>query len=317
MPKEPFLKEFKLRKISELCGSVSQGISSSHSDNSESDLNSKGSSSSGLSANHDTLIPTANIKSELADVPADPPVHQVPDFIFENTASVLSDPDYNCTDPEETYTKTNQDLGPETKAEESNGNQELSEEDKKTLYQCVKDRVNKFIWPNWLCVTDSYGIHILLLSRKLEKAVQRRLTFFADGTISLSVHCKPINQEQFLKKIPKPKPLAQTNIDYFVDRIFQAALEIRKLEICIGITDEQYKFVWKCFPQEEVDKNVFQETRYADTIRSKDCEMLVDGRKLRCYKCSVFVNRIRNKATAFGHVIVTPRGKISKYGRDH
>ena len=108
---------------------------------------------------------------------------------------------------------------------------DLTDEELIALFLKVRDKVNAFLRPNWVCLVDSYGIHLLLISSTLEKSVQRRLTFFASGKIGLSVHCTPLNSETYLTNLMKPKSLSSETVSYYVDRIVQVIEEVRKFEI--------------------------------------------------------------------------------------
>ncbi|KAE8740774.1 hypothetical protein FOCC_FOCC013698 [Frankliniella occidentalis] len=153
------------------------------------------------------------------------------------------------------------------------------------LLQC-RDKLNIFSRPNWISIVADNGIHILMLSRKMEKCVQRRIYFSTSGEIQFSVHCKPVDISKLLLAIRAQKPPSKENVNYFVDRIVDAIEYIRPLEICTGVSCEEFKPVWKEFDRGYIDRNPYQENRYSETVRSENCELLISPRNWRCKNCA-------------------------------
>jgi len=63
---------------------------------------------------------------------------------------------------------------------------------------CVK--IQAFLPDSWMCRIHEGGIDVMLLSRKGEAAIQRRLHFTTRGKVTLSVHCQPVNISDCFKK---------------------------------------------------------------------------------------------------------------------
>ncbi|XP_052130160.1 uncharacterized protein LOC127751122 [Frankliniella occidentalis] len=171
-----------------------------------------------------------------------------------------------------------------------------SDDQKKMLLLQVQGKISLFVRSNWTSVVDVDGIHILMLSKKFEKSVQRRLYFSSAGDFQLSVHCKPINDKNLFSSIRPKKALTEENLDYFVDRIADAVNCICNLEICTGVSCEEFKLVWHDFSGGVIDKNPYQENRYSETCRSHECELLVTLRSWRCKSCTAIYKPLQRKA---------------------
>ena len=159
----------------------------------------------------------------------------------------------------------------------------------------IHSKVSLFLPDNWIAVADGNGVNIMLLSRKEEKAIQRRFRYSANGDLSLSVHGKPYDIAAFLDGKHQPGSLTADKINSIVDFIVTITNEIRALEICSGADYLEYKEAWNDFPDSYVDHNFFQECRYVNTLRVNKCQLLVEPRRWRCTECNKAGDRLRKK----------------------
>ncbi|KAK3933207.1 [Pyruvate dehydrogenase [acetyl-transferring]]-phosphatase 2, mitochondrial [Frankliniella fusca] len=172
-------------------------------------------------------------------------------------------------------------------------------QDMSLILQDASSKISMFLYQSWMCHVSDGGIHVMLLSKKFEKAVQRRLFFSPDGNVQLSVHCQPVPVTDYIKNATPAVSLDRETIGYFVDRCVEVINNARKEEICSGLSDEEYKDVWHCISDTVIDKNPYQENRYSETLRSSKCSRLISIRKWRCGECEKMRRNVQRRAAAF------------------
>jgi len=145
----------------------------------------------------------------------------------------------------------------------------------------------------------------MLLSRKEELAIQRRLFFSPDGKVALSVHCKQVDLQDFVKTV-NSAPLTSATLNVFVERCVRIVNELRQYEICAGLDVEDYKHVWSAMTTAKVDDNPYQESRYSETLRSLKCKRLVQVRRWRCVNCESLRKLAQSKAELFSQATPDP-----------
>ncbi|KAK3918324.1 Transposable element P transposase [Frankliniella fusca] len=153
----------------------------------------------------------------------------------------------------------------------------LSRSEQMSLLSEVNKKARLFLPNNWLSLETDVGINMLMLSRKEEKAIQRRVHYCIDGRISLSVHGKSVDIEPFLDGLCRPGYLHDGNVNSTVDFIVSVVNTVRSLEICSGADH-------KC--------------RYYETLRVNTCKFLVKPSAWRCKECNKTCDRLRKKMPA-------------------
>ncbi|KAE8738238.1 hypothetical protein FOCC_FOCC016284 [Frankliniella occidentalis] len=172
-------------------------------------------------------------------------------------------------------------------------------QDMSLLLQDASIKISMFLYQSWICHVSDGGIHVMLLSKKFEKAVQRRLFFLPDGSVQLSVHCEPLPVEEYLREAPQAVSLAKETVGEFVDRCVDIINKVRNEEMCAGLSDEEYKDVWQGIAGAVIDKNPYQENRYTETLRSSKCPKLISIRKWRCGECEKLRRNVHRRQEAF------------------
>ena len=107
------------------------------------------------------------------------------------------------------------------------------------------------------------GISVLLLSRDVEMTTQRRASVLFFGNVTMSAHCKKMN-ENILRSIPcllRTGPLLGSDVDVFVNHVISAVNETRKWELCVSSNNKKYEFLWKGNRLGTVDTNPYSESR--------------------------------------------------------
>ena len=133
----------------------------------------------------------------------------------------------------------------------------------------------------------------MLLSRRHEKSIQRRIFFSSNGQVELSVHCVPIPLSAYLTTWTSVNLFSRTCLDDFVQMMMVVVHAISQLEICTGVCHEKYKHLWPSSSNGEVDKNPYQEVRYSLTFRSTHCKRLIPPRKRVCSSCDRLHDALR------------------------
>lgn len=160
--------------------------------------------------------------------------------------------------------------------------------------------------PNWICLTEGDGIHVMQLSRNFEKCVQRRLFFSRRGDVHLSVHCVPLPISNFVPCLKMVKLEDQRNLSEFVIAMEAIVNVVRELEICTGVCHDKYKALWETSNRGEVDKNPYQEARYSVALRSIHCLRLVRPRQRMCLSCNKLNDSLRVKARGIAKKLGNP-----------
>ncbi|KAK3931225.1 LOW QUALITY PROTEIN: Transposable element P transposase [Frankliniella fusca] len=171
----------------------------------------------------------------------------------------------------------------------------LTEEEATDLIMELKTKVDLFLPCNWICVAEKRTVHLVLLSRNIEKSIQRRIGYRSDGELTVSVHGKAVDSDRFLKNLAKPGALCRNTVDSWVDFLVSLLNEVRGLEICSGIDFEDCVEAWDGFPNSYIDKNFFKESRYINTLRMNNCKLLVEPKCWRCVECSRAAPRVKRK----------------------
>ena len=168
--------------------------------------------------------------------------------------------------------------------------------DELMLLEEANKKLQLFLHRYWFAFLEDGGIHIVLHSRKFEKAIQRHLFFDAKGGVQLSVHCQPLDITDFVKDRNVAVPLTSDNIGNFVDNMVAIINTIREYEICAGVNHEEYKCAWSMYPQGKIDENAYKECRYESTIRSRQCKLLISSRRWRCNACGAMLEPLKRRA---------------------
>lgn len=168
--------------------------------------------------------------------------------------------------------------------------------DYQPLLKQVKIKLESFLKPNWVSLVQENELHVLRLSRTADKVTQRQLTFRCDGSVQMKVHCREFPITKHMPNALPPKCLQANRITYFVNRIVQLIDFSSEFEICCGVPQEEYKHVWSAIDYAAVDSNPYKETRYTETFRALQCELLVYPiRKYRCYHCFDLLQVLQRK----------------------
>ena len=141
---------------------------------------------------------------------------------------------------------------------------------------------------NWICLQEENGFNFLMLSRNEERITQRRLFVTVSGNVQIFVHCKPLQLStgnNIINKVENKVGLSVNTIKKYVDRCVSMVNEIRKYEICAGSDFDEYEYLWEIDGNGSVDRNPYNECRYAKTYRSHKCELLLNPKKWRCKNC--------------------------------
>lgn len=141
------------------------------------------------------------------------------------------------------------------------------------------------------------GIHVLMVGRREDKAVQRQIIMSPSGAIRVQVHGKEYPALVLLKGVQNQVSLSDDTIGQYVDRIVQIVANLRVLEICAGADHKQeLKEAWSECAQGSVQNDSFKECRYEETFRSNKCSLLVDSIHWRCKECTKVAQILKRKA---------------------
>lgn len=144
-------------------------------------------------------------------------------------------------------------------------------------------------------IVDRKAIHVLMIGRKEAKAVQRQVTVSLSGDIHLQVHGLDYPAHSVLSGVRSQQPLTEDTCGYFVDRVVEVVSNLRLLEICAGMDQQEFKEAWSVTPQGVIESDTFKECRYTETFRSKKCTLLVQSCHWRCKECSKLHPILRRK----------------------
>ncbi|KAK3916887.1 Ribosome maturation factor RimP [Frankliniella fusca] len=164
------------------------------------------------------------------------------------------------------------------------------------LLKTAKDKLELFLSSHHLSMVAGDALNIMYLSRTEDKVTQRQLIAKADGSLKLKVHCKTVPLDNFVKDIPPPKQLINSTVPYFVDRIVHTLNVVKSFEVCVGVSNDEYKDVWSECKSGIIDRNPYKESRYQETFRSVHCERLVPLKNRRCEQCGQLVKVLKRKA---------------------
>ncbi|KAK3909139.1 DNA transposase [Frankliniella fusca] len=139
--------------------------------------------------------------------------------------------------------------------------------------------------PRWIVSKAQDGFHISLYSA--EKVLQRSIFVAFSGDVQFIIHGHKLQSDHpNLKHLMKVVQFSKDNVKEFVSDILNIVKEVRLLEICAGAYKLKFKHLWKSSLETCVlDNNTFQEARYNETIRSKNCQYLVPQRRKCCVAC--------------------------------
>ncbi|KAK3919927.1 Aspartyl/glutamyl-tRNA(Asn/Gln) amidotransferase subunit B [Frankliniella fusca] len=144
----------------------------------------------------------------------------------------------------------------------------LSEVDTQRLLLEVRSKLFLMLPDMFFPLVGNGGIHVLLLGRREEKAVQRQVIMSPSGV-----------QNQL--------SLQDDTIGGYADRIVQIVANLRALKICAGADDKQeLREAWSEYVQGSIQNDSFKECRYKETFRSNKCSLLVDPIHWRCKECT-------------------------------
>lgn len=162
----------------------------------------------------------------------------------------------------------------------------------------MKQKLDFFLYSNWVSVLERDGISVLLVARDRPRVSQRSIFFHYGGAVQMSVHCYDLDSEPYVKDAPLPFPLSGETINEFVDRAVYVVGQVRLMEICAGVDNEKYECVWDYCTFGHIDRNPYRESRYTDTFRSSQCKRLVSTRTWRCAECTKLLRPLRRKLTS-------------------
>lgn len=158
-------------------------------------------------------------------------------------------------------------------------------------------RISQYLPDFWFAVTEEKHLSVLLLSRDVEKTTQRRVSFFDDGSVDVSVHrsklCNEVLEEIFSKV--RLMPWSSMSINDFVSNVVRVVNEVRKYEVCVGCDKTVYQCFWNSGVNGRVDLNPYGESRYSQTFRSNDCQLLISPSKFRCKSCYKLCQLLRRR----------------------
>ncbi|KAK3909685.1 Transposable element P transposase [Frankliniella fusca] len=254
-------------------------------------------STSSLLSPSSTLVCTSGDESVLSQTISSTSETQRSGHIIPSDQDISDDIESDCTSSYVSESVSTADERSETPVSASATTEDvtLTEEEATDLIMELKTKVDLFLPCNWICVAEKRTVHLLLLSRNIEKSIQRRIGYRSDGELTVSVHGKAVDSDRFLKNLAKPGALCRNTVDSWVDFLVSLLNEVRGLEICSGIDFEDCVEAWDGFPNSYIDKNFFKESRYINTLRMNNCKLLVEPKCWRCVECSRAAPRVKRK----------------------
>lgn len=158
--------------------------------------------------------------------------------------------------------------------------------------EVVLEKVKKSLHSYWTASLEDSGLRISLHSRDEARIAQRNLLIGFAGEVRVFVH------GQELPSTFKTVSLSCENTTEYAQKVLEIVAGVRLKEICIGVKDSKFKVWWKnylntCY----IDNNSFHETRYQSTLRSNECEYLVDLPRKTCPKCYKIVKSLMKRPT--------------------
>ena len=143
----------------------------------------------------------------------------------------------------------------------------------------------------FLILPEENGINVLLLSRSIERSVQRRAFFSIDGQEEITVHAKTLPAEIVNDILEEDiycvkGPLTEYRQKNFIQRAVTVVNRLRSYEVCVGIDDNKFKPLWEMeLKNGDIDKNPYQEAGYSTTFRPTVCEILVPTKRYTKRHC--------------------------------
>ena len=162
----------------------------------------------------------------------------------------------------------------------------------------VQQCFNTILPQDWFCKATDDGFNIMLLSRCKEKAIQRRIFFSFQGDVEVSVHRKALpspDVKRLLGDLPPPLSLSPETFDLYVSQGMKIVERLWYLEICSGVDQIEYTYLWAQEKTGVVDTNPYGEIRYSSTLRSVNCKLLIDSNRWRCGECVILTTLLRKK----------------------
>ena len=159
----------------------------------------------------------------------------------------------------------------------------------------IKEKVDVFLWRNWISVLESDGLNVMLLSRDRPRTTQRNIFIQYSGEVEVSVHCQDCKADVFVEKVAAPVVLQEDTINEFVDRVVSLVSAVRLMEVCAGVDVDRLESVWDGCPGGFIDRNPYRESRYLDTFRSNKCKYLVNAKTWRCTECSKLLGPLQRR----------------------
>ncbi|XP_034251602.1 uncharacterized protein LOC117651577 [Thrips palmi] len=155
----------------------------------------------------------------------------------------------------------------------------------------------------WFSAVEKDGINVMLLSFGREKAIQRRLFVSVTGNVEITVHCKPLLEtfvSDILKQAGESVSLTAETVKDFSDWVLKLVHILRDFHVCIGLEwiNPSQEIIEQC--NVILDSNPYQESRYSETLRSKNCLKLVESGKRKCLECCK-ANSAASKYAKCGH----------------
>lgn len=155
----------------------------------------------------------------------------------------------------------------------------------------ILQSVQSALPPHWCVVEIDHGLHIMLQSKDSARVVQRSIfAYYPSGTVKVFAHGHELpTRSQTITS-------ASVSKSAFVQEVIAVVKEIRLLEVCVGAHDLHFEKWWKtCLETCAIDNNSFHEERYRKTLRSNDCQYLVNQPKKFCSACQKVVSRFKKR----------------------
>jgi len=149
----------------------------------------------------------------------------------------------------------------------------------------------QFMLPQkWMALAENFGIHVVLLSIRNAKAIQRSVFVpFSGKDIELYVHALK------LPNIPalfggtrlETRPLTPESLGDFVDGVVNIVQAFNSFKVCCGVSQEEFIQHWRNYHDCILDRNLFGEDGYSQTVRSVNCKYLAPKGSERCRECEI------------------------------
>ena len=165
----------------------------------------------------------------------------------------------------------------------------------------VVERLKSLLPPLWTVIADRSGFHLLLLSSKRPKAIQREVFVSYGGNVSVYVHCVIISVFRTLFELQSTPsfPFMEQHLEDFYKFCVVVVTKFKQFEVCAGVNDSEIRAVLSEIKGGIIDLNPYQEESYQETFRSESCLMLVPQFKAkRCKNCSALYRNV-SKRKAF------------------